>query len=140
MSTATAETEHTLSLRSISYDAVFKGNHDAISQLVAGCREHGFVYLDMSEFADGRLTSEGWPNILNFAKRIFDLPEESKRAWNIEDVSDQKNVGQVLGSLWDRLLLTEHRFKPAGSETGVVEGRKDGFEMFMVGNLVASYS
>jgi isopenicillin N synthase-like dioxygenase len=87
------------------------------AELLAACTDTGFFYLDCTDWEDGSLSASQIQRLFQISKTLYDLPSEEKRAW----AADHNHAEEMIVG-----------YKEAGVGSGPVEGRKDGFEGFMV--------
>ncbi|PIG83057.1 hypothetical protein AARAC_004915 [Aspergillus arachidicola] len=106
------------SLTTISIARLMSHDREAEEELFRACTDLGFFYLDCRDHPSGQLTSQ-IDSVAAAALEFYSLPQSIKNEW---EVNKDHTAGEeiVLG------------YKPAGSQTGSVAGKKDGFEGFMI--------
>ncbi|KAL3417256.1 2og-fe oxygenase family protein [Phlyctema vagabunda] len=104
------------SLRVVSLQKLIDGDQTAVTELLNACTELGFFYLNCngptSEYVVDQVRS-----LLELSVEVFDIPQEEKLIWAVDRDHDEH---LIMG------------YKQAGHANGPVEGKKDGFEAFML--------
>lgn len=133
-----------LSIPSVSLYQILREDPGHTNPLFKACQSEGCFYLDLPEPVKDCQTIL----ILNMAERtfkladtLFNLPLEKKMQWELDTWGDLMIGGYVTPSsespyipyyIKSWLGFVKYRHKPAGKHSGVVEGRRDGFESFLV--------
>lgn len=119
-------------LKTISYHGLFYNEADALNRLYSACTEDGFFYLDLSS------PKQEWLHDLvaqlnEASDRFFSrLPLAEKMLYDTDVLGSLKNYGWVQSALFESQGLISSRYKPSGRNSGVVNGKQDGHEMFLV--------
>ncbi|KAM5437371.1 hypothetical protein McanCB49686_000261 [Microsporum canis] len=103
-------------LEVISLDKLMSNEAATVSKLLAACTDTGFFYLDCTDWKDG-LSANQIKRLFQTSKALYDLAREEKNVW----VADHNHAEDMIVG-----------YKDAGMGSGPVEGKKDGFEGFMI--------
>ena len=99
-------------LESIDFARLLRNDPAESKKLLNACETHGFFYLNLlSKSADGIL--DDYASVLQVMSEWFEQPLEKKMEF-------------------DNGSTATHGYKPSGTQSGVVGGRKDGFEALRV--------
>ncbi|GAB1194371.1 hypothetical protein APSETT444_003616 [Aspergillus pseudonomiae] len=99
----------------ISVKDLLNDDRKAAQDLFQACTSLGFFYLDCRDHPSGQLIDQ-IHEVAETSLRFFDLPQSEKDQW----ASDCNS--------YDDEQEYSFMYKPAGRRTGVVEGKKDGWE------------
>lgn len=114
---ASAKTaSHDAILKVISLKKLMTGDEATSIELLKACKDVGFFYLDCNDWKEGA-AADGISKMFKMSERLYDLPQEEKSEW----AADKEHGGDMIVG-----------YKQAGVSSGPVEGKKDGFEGFMV--------
>ncbi|KAL3419545.1 2og-fe oxygenase family protein [Phlyctema vagabunda] len=106
------------SLPIIELSKLRDGDPATNSSLLAACQEVGFFYLDLrSSYSQAILQQV--EDLIRTTQKVFDLPVEEKSKYVTENYGDSKI----------------HGYRGLGLSTGPVEGKKDGFESYMISEM-----
>ncbi|KAI4216247.1 MAG: hypothetical protein LQ351_001257 [Letrouitia transgressa] len=110
-------------LKTVSYSGLLDNSISDIERLIYACVTDGAFCLDLKDTGDDSQS----PSISNMANGIFSIVEkffdqdlETKMQWEMD--------------CWGSLQIGG--YKPAGKHTGAVEGKRDGFENFLLSNAL----
>lgn len=107
------------SLQVISLDKLMSDPVSIAPELLAACTDTGFFYIDCTDWNHGSSMNQ-IQQLFQTSKALYALTREEKGAW----VADHNHSEDMIVG-----------YKEAGMGSGPVEGRKDGFEGFMVSEI-----
>ena len=107
-------------LKVISLGKLMSNVPSAAAELLAACTDTGFLYLDCTDWRGG-LSAKQIAQLFQTSKALYDLPQEEKSAW----AADHGHAEDMIVG-----------YKEAGVGSGPMEGKREGFEGFMVSRLL----
>lgn len=112
----TKTASHDAILKVISLKKLMIGDEATSIELLKACKDVGFFYLDCNDWEEGA-AAYGVSKMFKMSERLYNLPREEKLKW----AADKEHGGDMIVG-----------YKQAGVSSGPVEGKKDGFEGFMI--------
>lgn len=76
-------------LPTVSLNRLENGSLEEDENLIQACRTHGFFYLDLN----GSNVSSLLDKMYELTRELYDLPEEEKRKYDVDKLSDMKLNG-----------------------------------------------
>ncbi|MCJ1313506.1 hypothetical protein MMC25_007185 [Agyrium rufum] len=112
-------TSYVPALPTFAYSEILQPTSSTLQALSEACSTYGFFYLDLREadaVSNGDIALSLIQEIFEYAPNIFDIPIEEKMQYEVDHYGDVKIGG----------------YKPAGKHSGIVDGKRDGFENFLL--------
>lgn len=120
-------------IHTVDFYGLMNGDQSESERLLNASKQDGFFYLSFKAVKDNG-TIELIEKMYQLNKDLFNLPLVSKMEFDVDKLSKMKLNGHVPFQSWKRISINgySHRYKPIGRNFGELQGKKDGFETWVV--------